>query len=94
MKVKYRYIAAALTVAASIAVTPACIEAAYKARGYEAVGGEYLVIPLGIILAFVILEIAKVLDCFRVKTEQDEEKTSGQPCGCEDAVLGDELNIL
>ena len=82
-----RYMAAALTVAASIAVTPASIEAAYTMRGYEAVGGEYFVIPLGLIAAFIVLEIAKVWDCFRVKPEQDDEQTSGQPYECEETAL-------
>ncbi len=75
MKMKARYIAAALTVAASAAVTPLCIDAAYRARGYEAVGGEWLVIPLGIILALLILEAAKMWDYVKYKLKKVIEET-------------------
>ncbi len=74
MKIKKRYIAAALTVAVSAAVTPLCIDTAYRARGYEAVGGEWLVIPLGIILALFILEAAKALDYVKLKLEAMKEE--------------------
>lgn len=77
MKMKARYIAAALMVAASAAVTPLCIDAAYQARGYEAVGGEWLVIPLGIILAFLILEAAKTWDYVKYKLKKVIEETFG-----------------
>lgn len=72
MKLKIRHIIAALLVIASIALTPASIEAAYQFRGYEAYGGEYLIIPLGIILALVVLQVAKVWDLFI--TEQTHDK--------------------
>lgn len=72
MKLKIRYIAAALFVIASIASTPVCIESAYQFRGYKAYGGEYLIIPLGVLLAVVTLEIAKEWDSFLIRHKNHE----------------------
>ena len=51
-----------IPVAISIAVTPSCINAAYQFRGYRAVGGEYLIIPLGLLAVYFIIVIAKFTD--------------------------------
>jgi len=74
MKIKYRYIAAMLVVIISIAITPACIDAAYRFRGYKAYGGEYIVIPLGLIVAMVILEAATGWDVYISKKRIEEKR--------------------
>jgi len=71
-RVKRRYITAALVIGASIVITPACIEAAYQFRGYKALGGEYLIVPLGMLLAVVILEIARLRDEIILKHFEQE----------------------
>lgn len=73
MKIKKRHIAATLMVISSIAVTPACISVAYRFRGYKAFGGEYLVIPPRIIIAVMLLELAKQWD-FHIRNRRMEAR--------------------
>ena len=71
-KVKLRYIAALIIIVGTILATPYCIEAANEARGYEAIGGEYLIIPIGLLTAYAILEIMDAWDryLFRQKRKK------------------------
>lgn len=48
---KHRELIARLIVAASVILTPAAIKQAYATRGYWAVGGEWFLIPLGLLIA-------------------------------------------
>ena len=48
---KRREMIARLIVAASVILTPAAIKQAYATRGYWAVGGEWFLIPLGLLIA-------------------------------------------
>ncbi len=43
-------------------LTPFAIRAAYAARGYFAVGGEYLVLPIALLIAGLIDSIKETLD--------------------------------
>ena len=61
-RLKYRHIFAAGMILLSIAVKPFFIEHAYMERGYSAYGGEYIVIPFGIVLASIILMTASIFD--------------------------------
>lgn len=70
-KVKIRHIAAIVIILASMMVTPFSIVAAYQLRGYKAYGGEYLVIPLGILLAVALMNFAKLYDGFRHDSKPD-----------------------
>ena len=74
MKIKYRYIVAALIIIASILLTPVCIEAAYQFRGYKAYGGEYIIIPLGLMIAVVFLELAKEWDAYISRRREREKR--------------------
>jgi hypothetical protein len=62
MRIKTRYMAAALLVIISIFATPWAVAHAYEFRGYNAIGGEWLIIPMGIFLAYVTLRAAKERD--------------------------------
>ena len=75
---KKRHITAALIVAASIAVTPAAVREAYQFRGQMAFGGEDLIIPLGFIIAFIVLDIAKIWDTVLSDIQKEEEKKYGK----------------
>jgi len=57
-RVKVRYVIALFIILLSIFATPLSIECAYRQRGYEAIGGEYLFIPFGIILAMSVISMA------------------------------------
>ncbi|MDL2248511.1 hypothetical protein LJB89_02325 [Tyzzerella sp. OttesenSCG-928-J15] len=52
-KLKRRYLIALGIVGISILATPFCVKAAYEFRGYEAFGGEYCIIPLGFMAAYI-----------------------------------------
>ena len=62
IKIKIRYILAAFIILISIAATPPAIELSYKARGHVAIGGEYLIIPIGLLLSHIIFIVAKEWD--------------------------------
>ena len=66
-KIKYRHVIAAGIILLSIAVTPFFMELAYLERGYVAYGGEYLIIPMGIALASIVISIAAAFDEARRK---------------------------
>jgi len=72
MKIKFRYIAAAVFVVASIIATPFAVRHAYDFRGYMAFGGEWMVINLGAILALVAIEIGKWRDSVSSGGADDE----------------------
>ena len=64
MKIKIRHVIVVLIIALATAVTPLSIKMAYSIRGHVAYGGEYLLIPLGIALAIIFLELTKLWDSF------------------------------
>lgn len=66
-KIKIRYYIAVSFVISSLAVTPVALTYAYRCRGYCAIGGEFLIIPLCLILAQITLEIAKEYDFYHNK---------------------------
>lgn len=72
MKLKLRHIAATAVVSAAIAITPVCVEFAYLIRGGRALGGEVLIIPLGLLIAWVILEAANELDEYILRKQRQE----------------------
>lgn len=60
-------------------LTPAAIHSAYIQRGYFAIGGEYLVLPLALLLATVvdetmktIHEIKAVMNVFTTSTKDED----------------------
>lgn len=59
---KFRYILAALLIAASLFATPHAINHSYEFRGQTAFGSEYLIIPFGIFLAYMVLTCARDMD--------------------------------
>lgn len=52
-------IVVAIFVGLAILFTPKAFEAAKEARGYDAIGGEYLIIPLAIMIAVLIFTISE-----------------------------------
>ena len=62
MKIKLRHGIALIPIVLSIVVKPFAIAHAYEFRGYHAYGGEMFVIPLGLICAWIICEVAKELE--------------------------------
>jgi len=50
-----RRLAALAVFLASAALTAVCVELAFRQRGYAAVGGEWCVLPAGLVAAQVIL---------------------------------------
>jgi len=50
-----------IAVAAGVVLTPAAIRTATLQRGYVAVGGEYLIIPLAILIVFFVQEVKQML---------------------------------
>jgi len=64
MKIKIRDVLALLFAIGSMIITPFAVAHAYEFRGYMAFGGEYLVFPMGLVLAFVVLELGHKWDEF------------------------------
>lgn len=60
--IRIRYYIAAGIIISAIAATPGAVELAYRERGYKAIGGEYLIIPLGIIAAMMLCRWAQNLE--------------------------------
>ena len=58
-KWKPRHIISATTLMFAIAITPWAIGYAYAARGYSAIGGEYLIIPLSLVIVYIIQMASK-----------------------------------
>ncbi len=58
---KHREMIARLIVAASVILTPAAIKQAYATRGYWAVGGEWLLIPLGLLIAWLWMDVTQTV---------------------------------
>jgi len=75
MKLKIRHIVAGVIILCSIHITPLVISMAYEFRGGHAFGGEYLLIPLGLMLALIILEVSKVFDWLK---SQDTSNNSNK----------------
>lgn len=61
-RLKARYLIALFIVFVSIVTTPFFIELAYQERGYQAIGGEYMIIPFGIVLAAAVLSVASDIE--------------------------------
>jgi hypothetical protein len=55
-----------------LVLTPVAIRSAYIQRGYFAVGGEWLVLPLVLMVAMLINEIKAAINVFTVSTKVDE----------------------
>jgi len=51
--------------AVCIALTLWAVADSHRIRGYEAIGGEYLIIPLGLVLSYVVIKSAETLDRYR-----------------------------
>lgn len=58
---KHREMIARLIVAVSIILTPAAIKQAYATRGYWAVGGEWLLIPVGLLIAWLWMDVTQTV---------------------------------
>lgn len=71
-RVKIRFYVAAIIVLFSIAITPQAVDAAYRFRGYEAIGGEALIIHMGILLAWLVCDIMKEHDLTRERRKDIE----------------------
>ena len=67
-----KHIICAAIMLVSAALTPWTIKHAYEFRGYAAIGGEYMIIPLGIVLSIFVLTIADIH-----QTIVDEEQECG-----------------
>lgn len=75
--IKTRYYVSAVIILASIAITPTAYRAAYAFRGYHAVGGEALIIPLGIITAVALCQILNDYDF--AKKRRARNKNNNRP---------------
>jgi stage V sporulation protein SpoVS len=53
-------------------LTPVAIRSAYAARGYFAVGGEYLVLPLALLTAMLIDELKTAINVFVASTKDED----------------------
>jgi hypothetical protein len=53
-------------------LTPVAIRSAYAARGYFAIGGEYFIIPLVLMVAMLINEIKAVMNVFTTSTKDED----------------------
>ncbi len=60
MKSKARYIIAVLIAVIGIAATPFLAQLAYFERGYRAIGGEFLFMPLCLLIACALFDERKV----------------------------------
>jgi len=61
--------------AVCVALTLPAIWLSYHARGYIAIGGEYLIIPIGMILSCFVVMIADELSWY--KTSRNKEAKHG-----------------
>ena len=59
-KRKTRRIIAAMPVLVSVILTPAAVRHAYEVRGGWAFGGEWLLIPLGLMVAWFVLSLPEM----------------------------------
>ncbi|EMT38193.1 hypothetical protein TthWC1_2280 [Thermoanaerobacter thermohydrosulfuricus WC1] len=50
-----------IAVAAGAAITPAAIRTATLQRGYKAIGGEYLIIPLAVLIVYLVQEVKQTV---------------------------------
>ena len=55
-----------------MALTPAAIRSAYVSRGYFAVGGEWLVLPLTLLVAGLIDEAKAAINVFTTSTKDED----------------------
>ena len=69
-RIKARYYICASIIITTVCMTPGAIEAAYENRGYRAVGGEYLLVPLGFILAWILCRTMQSFDEYKSKAKQ------------------------
>jgi len=74
MKLKIRYIVAMIIISGFAIATPFVRTMAYEFRGEHAFGGEYLLIPLGLMLALIILEVSKVFDWLKSQDKSNNSK--------------------
>jgi len=65
LKIKWRHVIALAIFMLSVAVTPIMMELAYLERDYKAYGSEFAIIPLGIVLAIIVLTTASIFDTAR-----------------------------
>ena len=88
---KARYFIALAIVLLSIAVTPYLVELAYIERGgVTAFGGEYMVIPFGIVLASGFLSVCADIDRARRRKAHGSAVYEVRPHPQEPALGGDE----
>jgi len=73
-RLKLRYLIVLFVLLVSIISKPFFIELAYQERGYRAIGGEYMIIPFGIVLAAVVLSIASDIDSAGKKAKPETKK--------------------
>ena len=71
---KKRYIAVIVIGAISGAATIFSIDLAYRFRGYYAIGGEYAILILGLLMATIILETADDFKKWLRKGKQKHDK--------------------
>ena len=62
LRIKTRFYVAATVILLSVAVTPAACRSAYQFRGYFALGGEAMIIPAGLVLAYLICSVSNDYD--------------------------------
>jgi hypothetical protein len=53
-------------------LTPVAIRSAYAARGYFAIGGEYFIIPLMLLVAMLIDELKASMNVFAASTKEND----------------------
>lgn len=64
-----RYGVYIVAVAAGAILTPVAIRTAELQRGYKAIGGEYLIIPLLVLVVYTVQEVKQGIKIFREENE-------------------------
>lgn len=79
---------AAIIVGLAVWITPKTIQMAKGMRGYEAIGGEFLIIPLAILIAFAVYEIPEIWSAI-IGTWRDFSWLGNPEIACGEEVEGE-----
>lgn len=74
LRLKIRYQLSIAIVIIAIVSTPNAILSVDKLRGYKAFGGEYLLIPLALLIAYGICQLMQVYDEIEERSNKEKRK--------------------